>query len=555
MLHRIVACLLLCSLFALPTQAQDIEKVLEEKPWDWSGSIGGNANVYGVEGIDRRSNPFFWNLTARMTGRVYGFELPFSLTLGQHDFTFSRPFFQLGASPSYKWIKAHLGTRSLTYSPYTLAGHVFNGAGVELTPGKFRFAAMAGQFRRAREYDPDVDYRFHPVLYRRTGHAMKVGFGTEESHFDLIYFRAKDDESSISMLPPDTTTTPAENAVVGFTTKFRIAKSIGFFADGAVSAFTRNLNSEDAIDYIDPDISSFFPTKFSTKLNYAVRGGISFDYPSFGLKASYERIMPEFETMGAYFFANDREVYSVSPRFSFLSRQLNVNGTLGLQRNNLLDTRMETTRNLTGMLNVSYFHPKGFGLNANYTNLSIEQFEGINELVDTFQVAMVTTNMSVAPMYSWSDSSRSQSVVLAATYQQLNDRNPFTREFTNMTTGTYNANYNLSFLRTGLGFNLGANYTTIDIFGLDTRRYGGTAGLSQRFGDQQFNLNASSTYNLTSVNGNSDGSVLTGNLNLSYNPKPKHSLSLYTNVIRNKSESFQDYTEVYGGLSYVYQLR
>ena len=41
---------------------------------------------------------------------------------------------------------------SMNFSQYTLANHIFTGAGVELTPKNFKFSAMYGQLKKAVEF-------------------------------------------------------------------------------------------------------------------------------------------------------------------------------------------------------------------------------------------------------------------------------------------------------------------------------------------------------------------------------------------------------------------
>ncbi|MBR9920042.1 MAG: hypothetical protein GYB31_04325 [Bacteroidetes bacterium] len=546
---------LFSGLFTSSLWGQDIEQVIKEKPWDWSGSIGANTNFYHVQGIPNRSNPFFWNLSANFTGKIYGFALPFSLTVGKHEYSFNRPFLQAGFSPSWRWIKLHLGTRSMYFSPYTLAGHTFDGAGVELTPGKFRFAAMYGRLRRARDYDPELDFRFHPALYARYGYAFKIGVGSKDTYVDLSFLKAADDPNSIEVLPQDTSITPSENAVIGLSAGLGITENIRFFGEGAISIFTRNTNSIDASEFVDSEVANFFSPTLSTRVNYALKGGMDFSFSAFRLKLAYERIMPEFETMGAYFFANDRERITIAPTFRLAKSRLNINGNLGLERNNLLGNRSETTRRLIGNANLSYFSQGGFGIVFAYTNYNIDQQQAALELSDSVRVAMVTTNISLTPTYSWSDSSRLQSVSLSANYQQLNDKNPFTREFTNMNTTFITGGYNINFFESGLGINAGLNYNIIQLALFTTTRYGVSGGINQSLAEDKFSYSINATFNLSAIEGTPDGSLTSGNINLSYSPHVKHRFNLFSNILFNQSEQFDNFTEFYGGLGYVLRLK
>ncbi len=536
-------------------RSQDLENITKEKIWNWSGSVGANANFYTVSGIPKRSNPFFWNTHAQFTGKVLGFELPFSFSYGHNNISFTRPFLQAGMSPSYKWAKLHIGTRNMFFSPYTLAGHTFNGVGVELAPGNWRISAMKGTFRRARELNENLDPRFYNYLYKRSGHAFKLGYGNATTHFDLSYLYGKDDPNSIDFDPPVEGVKPSENHVIGFSGAVKITNSLNYFASGGLSLFTRNINSTEAEDFPTEKLADLFKTKISTRLNYAFRTGFDFKYRRFKLRTSYERIMPEFETMGAFFFVNDRENITIAPGITMFKNQLNLNGNLGIQRNNLLGNRSETTSRLIGSLNVAYFHPKAWGINFNYTNFSTEQTQAAIALSDSVRVALVTTNISLTPTYSWSTETKVNSLVLSGNYQQVNDRNPFTREFTNMNTSFYNANYNIQWVESGWGMISGLNYNIIELASFTTTRYGLTGGITKNFAENKINFAANMNYNLSKIEEASDGAVITISSNISYALSEKQSFSFFINILRNESKQFQNYTEILGGLSYIYRFR
>ncbi len=544
---------LLC--LAFNGKSQDIEQVLKEKAWDWTGSVGANLNLYNVSGIPQRSNPFFWNIHAQMTGKIYGFELPFSFSVGQHDFSFSRPFLQAGISPSYKWARLHIGTRNMFFSPYTLAGHTFDGIGLELSPGKWRIGAMYGRFRRARVLNADIDPGYFNTLYRRSGYAARVGYGSTTSFIDFSYLYGKDDPNSLNFTPPENAVKPAENHVIGCSAGLQLASFIHLYADGAVSMFTRDQNSLAVEDFPTEKLAETFNVTLSSRINYAFKTGVDFKFRKLRLRVGYERIMPDFETMGAFFFANDRDNITIAPAFTLFKNRLSLNGNLGIQRNNLLGNRSETTKRLIGSANVNYFHPKGWGINANYTNFNVEQIEAAIALSDSVRIALVTTNFSVTPSYSWQDTGRMQSIILSGNYQQVNDRNPFTREFTNMNTTFFTANYTFQMLNTGWGINTGLNYNIIELAILTSDRYGATLGTTWTKPESKLSMGITGTYNVSRIKQERDGQVYTVNANCSFSPFERHSLSVFVNVLRNESEQFENYTEIYSGISYLYRIR
>ena len=83
--------------------------------------------------------------------------------------------------------------------------------------------------------------------------------------------------------------------------------------------------------------------------------------------------MPEFETMGAFFFMNDMENISILPNLSLFDYKLRINGQLGIQRNNLLNTRSETTKRLLGNGNISFQANEKFGIDFTFNSININQ--------------------------------------------------------------------------------------------------------------------------------------------------------------------------------------
>lgn len=543
---------------SLSLSAQDVQSAFKQKPLSFSGSIGVGTQFYGVSGIPARSVNPMWNLSGSAALRVYGLDIPFAFTVGRQGARADGPSFgQIGISPRYKWLTVHGGWRSLQFSSYTLAGHTFLGGGVELRPGKLRFGAVYGRFRKAREAGSGDASGFYPTTYRRTGYALKLGVGTDRSFFDLLYFRAKDDANSLqnTVAADSLGVTPGENAVLGFNTRVRLGRSVAVFSEGAASLYTRDVRSADVEETNTAEAPHFFLVpKLSTRLNYAVRGGIDLSFRPVQFKVAYERILPEFATMGAYFFANDVENITVSPSFNLWQNKVRLSGMLGVQRNNLLHNRSETTRRLIGNANLSANVSQQFGFDVNYMNLAVRQRDGRLLLDDTIRVAMVTTNLSVTPRWTHTDAHSIKNVLLLGNYQQLNDKNPYTREFTDLTTWLSGLTFTQSYLQSGWNWNAGFNWNRIDLTALTTDRYGLALGLGQTTSDGKISWQLSGNGSLSRIDGEKDGSVWSGAFSFGYTPAPKHTFSLNINVLRNISAQFDDFTEWSGGVTYFYLL-
>lgn len=541
--------LLLVCFLAYKAQAQDLENLKKAKPITFRGNLSTALQFYKVYGIDPRSTNPQWNLNGNATLGIYGMDVPISFTIGRQGNNIQYPVFkQFGASPHWRWITLHGGYRNLFFSPYTLAGHSFLGGGLELRPGKFRFSAMSGQFRQARASKIIENGQYYPASYKRTGYAIKVGVGSQRNFFDLIYLRAKDDRNSLPLGHKDSTLLAAENAVWGYSTHFQLGRHIGLFSDGAVSMYTRNQNSNSVEDSsLIPEIPTLIGIRFSTRLNYAMKAGFEFHFAKFNLKTTYERIAPNFESMGAYFFNNDLENISISPNFGFAQNKGRFYGTLGIQRNNLLGNRSETTKRVIGNAALSYNPTQVFGIETNYMNASVRQVNGHAILNDSIRVAVLNTNIGITPHWNWTDSLGNTGLLLSANYQQLNDRNPFTREYANMNTTFGTLNFTKNYLAGAWGWSAGANFNNIKVYQLNSNRYGLSLGLNKTWAKGNGAASINFTWNRSDIAGKRDGALWSNTINISWLIMETYNLSFYASFLKNNSSAFDDYTEWQGG--------
>ncbi len=510
-----------------------------------TGGLNLGGQIYAVSGIPARSVSPLWNLSGGATLALYGVQAPFSFTIGRQGRQVNVPSFsQFGCSPTWKGVTLHAGNRSMRMSSYTLAGHPFLGVGIEGSTGEFRFAAMYGRLRRSRDYVQN-DPAAYPPVFRRTGYAIKMGIGTERNFIDLIYFRAADDTRS--QLIPDSILTPAENTVVGLNSRLALSSTFSLFAESAISLYTRNINSPLITDEFPLGSERLFSPRWSSRANYAARAGMELRLRTFQIKGMWERVMPEFQTMGAFFFANDIENFTLSPALRLWTSKVMMNGTFGLQRNNLLDNRNETTTRFIGRGNILIRPNNRFSLNLSAVSLSVNQRDGNIQLTDTIRTALVTTHYSLTPMWVWSDSIRSRSMVFSVNMQNLNDRNPFTREFTDMSTWFVQATWASRPVRSGWGWSGGVTANRIFLAKLTTDRFGGQVNVQRHFG-KRWSIQGGGGWNLSTIDGKQDGSVTTFRLDAQCWLFGQTSLSVNSSLLLNRSQAYLDYSEWQGGL-------
>jgi len=532
--------------------SQNLEGISKQKPFKVNGGLSLFSDLYTVNGIAPRSTPFNWRLTGSPTVSIYGISFPFFFNIGSQNSSFTQPFNHLGVSPTYKWVTAHIGWRNLSYSQFTLAGLVFMGGGVELKPGKLRIAAMYGRFNRAVREDNDLQFIRPLPTYQRTGFSGKVGFGDAENFIDFVIFKAKDDSSSYLDAPERLK--PAENAIFGINNRFTLFKHIRFTFDGAVSAYTRDTRLAETDD---PDMKRLSPVIFtngSTQLLSALNSSIGYISKHFNLRFQYRRVDQDYKSMGAYLFQTDVEEITAAPSLNFKKGKIRVNGSIGRQRDNLLNNKMITTQRLIGSAGISINTGKKYGLDIQYGNYGIAQRAGVVPLNDTVRLAIANQNFNVVNRLSFINKQRAMTWVLLTTYQEMTNLNPLSPAFLQSKVIIANLNTNYTFLSTGLNLNGGLNYSRSAFSVGELVVMGPMLGVGKAMLKNRLNTSISTGVMTNRYNGNATGLTVNGNLSLNYKVNKTHSFVLNNRVIQNASSSpaAVPFTEVF--LTAGYQL-
>lgn len=550
--------LILTGLLSFTLQAQNLEGIGTQKPFTFHGSIGTNI-VWAQNNVVReRDRPLSFILTGNCNASVYGLSLPFSFSLSNKQRNYSQPFNQFGMSPSYKWITVHAGYRNVRFSDFTLSGHTFAGGGVELNPGKFRFGFITGRFRRSsytNHYSPTIDSL---PEYKRNGTAIKIGVGGKKSFVDLIVLRIHDDTSSLKSINRDyPNRTPEQNFVTGLNTKVTLSRSLIFEGEGAVSIYTSNMFAakyDSSNTPIINKVANIILINQSTQWFTAVRTALIYKTKSFSTKFEFRRIDPGYTSMGAYYFNSDLQNLTVSPTFAIWKRKLQVRGSLGLQRDNLRNTKKATSLRTIGMLGVSFNPSQVFGVDAQFSNFSTNQKAGRSPITDTTKVYQATQSISVSPRLTFMNSTRSQMIMLMLNRNHLNDNNPVTQNLTENTATIANLNYILSIIESKLSMNAGLTYLSMKNVLSENKSQGFTVGVSKMMAKETLSLNWSNSLMFTNYMQNT-GKVFTSSIGLNYRLKKHHQFQLNTFFTGNfypKASTVQSFNEIKGDMSYVF---
>ncbi len=421
--------------------AQDLGALGEAEPVTVSGTLSVQGTHYHSSLGNATGRPDATGyLSFNPTVSIYGVQFPFSVYLTTSEATFRQPFNEFGVSPRYKSLTAHLGYRSVQYSRYTLGYQRWLGAGLDVQTGMLRAAGMYGRFQAATEEDAG---RRLPGIYRRMGMAFKLGIGSEQDFLDVQFLRGWDDSTSIGTRSIGLTPTAAENTVVGVAGRYGLLENrLQFDAEVAGSAFTRDIASRELPTSDVPGfVRGLMRANLSTRFNLALRGAVSYRAQDYRITVQYERIEPDYQSMGVGYSAGDREDITIMPSVSLL-RTLRFNSSIGIRRNNLMNDRATTTRRLLLSFGGSWQASEALGLTGQYTNYSTNTDDGRVRVTDSIRVENVSQMISVGPRFTFGEGRDRASISLNATHQRYDDRNLLTNALNNTESTTGMGSYN-----------------------------------------------------------------------------------------------------------------
>ena len=539
---------------------QNIETIGKQQPLNLNGSFSTTLNFTGTNDSTRKVTPFVYYISGTLNTSVYGISFPVSYTFSKNNSDFSNPFYRLGVSPEYKWAKAHMGYRSISFSKFTLVGHNFLGGGLELNPGILRFGAVYGRF--AKKKLPSVDNPQDSIAgFSRKGFGVKLGIGRDDNFFDLLFLRIADDTTTLTGPYFENAQTPEANSVIGALTRLTIAKKVVFDAEVALSAYTDNVFASpiDEKDLKNPSYAKnleFLNVNQSSYFAYAISSQIQYMEKNFTLGLQYRRIDPGFKSMGAYYFTGDLENITVNTRFNLLERKLSVRGSIGFQNNNLKDNKISTTGKVISKLNFSYKPSNKFGVSGDYTNYSIDQKPGSLPLNDTIKLYQVNRNISLNPYFMLNRDNGSGMINLNMNLSDLNDLNQNTADFTEVQNKMFFLNYSKNLNTPALNYALGLIFNEMETFSIIQKAFGGNASLSKSFFDNKFRVGINASVQKTKRN-NDSGLISRGGFNVNYRVLMKHNFRLrmlYTDVSYPDDSVAKSYNRYRVTFSYSYSF-
>ncbi|GHS84711.1 hypothetical protein FACS1894201_03480 [Bacteroidia bacterium] len=508
-----------------------IENLKDQFSWKNMAKMNGGLSLNGVylQAGDTGVNPFTWVLSANLNGTLFGMvNLPITFTLNNlsHSYTYPHPPERFSMHPSYKWVTAHIGDVSMTLSPYTMSGFMFTGGGIELNPPNSPMSVAAGYGRmvKATEYNPD-NLQNVPA-FRRMGGGAKIGYKMNKLSIGGSLFAAKDDPYSLlQIIPKELNIVPQNNIAWSVNTTASLIKHLSLSAEYGMSLLATNTtaNNTDALSAASNAKTVY--DALNMKLSYQLQKN------TFGI--GYERIDPQYHSLGGYFFTNDLENLTFNFARPFLKDRMTFSTNIGVQQDDLDNHNKDKTQRLVGAINMGFAQER-FNTALSYSNFQSytnkkDQFAYINqttdyENLDTLNFRQLSQNAMVMLGYTLSDSKeRKQTVSVNLNFQETaNPKENEARSDVAMQTYNVQTAYNVVMEAIHTQLSAAFNVSYSDAQSLQTLQIGPLLTLSRFFFDKTLQTTMLVSYNNSTNNGISTGAIVNARLNTAYTLKKRN---------------------------------
>jgi hypothetical protein len=192
------------------------------------------------------------------------------------------------------------------------------------------------------------------------GGGFKVEYTGKQWDAGINLFRAGDLPSSQTFPGPDSlSVTPQDNLTGSVTAGAELIKNLRWNAEYGFSALNRNSG---AAWNLLPGTEDGDPS-----LSHAVKTGLAYTVSASAIGATYERVAPNYTTLGAYYMTNDYE--NITASFSTAIGKFSIAIDGGYQRDNLGEQKINSSSRMIFSGNVSASPNERLMLGASLSNV------------------------------------------------------------------------------------------------------------------------------------------------------------------------------------------
>lgn len=435
--------------------AQDIENIGSnvknklnnalEKPVQLSGGVNAQFTNYTAFGIEGNRAPYLWQVGLNLNVKLFDLiDLPFSATISSQQFDATlpavpQPFNNFGVSPKYKAVTAHLGYRSINLSEFSLSGSQFLGAGLEVSPKNafIKGKALWGRFAEPVLFNPNGTIATTPT-FARFGWGAGVTLGKKATNqVGMHIFNAKDDARSLDTPIDSISTRPADNLVVGITTKQAISKAWNFEGEFDYSMLTNDITVPEQVIAGYSFINNLFllETNSTTVGRKAIAMSTNYKLKQSKIQLKYRRVDPGYRTLGTSYINNDYEDISLKTSVALFDKKLNLALSGGLQRNNLEKERVTKLTRVIAGLDANYVISDKWNAAVNFSNFNSTTRQVVVTTFDSLFFAQVTQSIGGTLNRTVANEQKNETFLFAVNTQNLVVNGKSTSQFYNANLG------------------------------------------------------------------------------------------------------------------------
>lgn len=532
--------------FSSTLSAQDIGRIIKSDPFKVSGSISANAGTYSASGIENRTGSFRYGIAARLNFDIYSFKIPLYAAFRDNQLNYGYSFSRFRINPQYKWIKLSIGDTQMQFNSYTLSGRTVKGGGIELTPGKFRFKALYGKMEDLNSYRDTLGIgRSMLPTYKRRLAGVSLGVGSSSSYFDLYAVKTWDRLDSLENQSFNREFQRKDNLVFGSTISLKLFKRLKFKTDLGLSLLTRNVDSYTPTEGVGANQVTGYALEYNGTSDYSYGGNVLLSYAGrrYSINGKVKYIQPYFRPLSVPFIATDLINYTIGGSFNMLRNRASINGSVGVQRNNLSGIKTSTANNFIVNVAANMRLTKSLNASAQYSNYAQDYVAESVQIDDLYTFAITNNIMAASLRYNTKFDKNRFTTGLSVSrsgFSTVSDNDDLSRSYNSLSTA-FQTGYYLD--RLGINMNGGLTYRTYNRVGSNSSNYGVRLGLSKSFLKKKITSSLRSSYNLIQRENVGDGNSMNNTLNLGYKISKKSNLSLnIAHVLRNPSnqDSFSE---------------
>ena len=318
----------------------------------------------------------------------------------------TNPMNSFGISPKKGSTQLLLGTQYIKYSDLSTGDLGIFGAGINLSPGRYRIKVFSGVSQRAVNFLGSPPPPGVVGAYQRNHTMAQLGLEKEGKYFvgfNLVH--SKDNLNSVTV--PPATIKPNENMVVSFVAKAATDKGWNYFAELGQSFHTRD---QTALPWTttSKNFSPFVKENSSTQRDNAILAGVSKKGKDWEVGTKFSYYGPGYYAAGYPFLQADRLEYLVNTKFNAFKKKTNVVASIGQRFGNWNYTSgpSRTSQIIANVNAFTQFNDR-FSVNVGFNNFGFN-----SPSISGYK--SVSNELSVNPTYTWSNTSMSH--LISGTY-------------------------------------------------------------------------------------------------------------------------------------------